>query len=83
MDWKVIWADNAEEEFDGIFNFLLASFNDAISMSFLDLYEETIKRVKTNPNSFLLINSENNIRSVLIHKHVTMFYSVNNDIRII
>jgi plasmid stabilization system protein ParE len=64
----------AEKDYDEIRLFLLGLWNEKIANNFYDLVAEQLNILYKSPTSFGFINKKSNVRKVIIHKHVTMFY---------
>lgn len=72
MERKIVWMPIALEDYQRIIDYLLIVWNIEIINEFEKLILESIDRIKLNPTSFVLIFG--NVRKVIVHKNVTLFY---------
>jgi plasmid stabilization system protein ParE len=72
-------TNNAERDYYEIRDFLMRQWNETIANDFYVLIEEKLKLVLLNPEAFPYYNAENNIRKVIIHKNVTMYYVLKSE----
>jgi plasmid stabilization system protein ParE len=72
VERKVVWMPIALEDYQNIIDFLLLVWNIEIIHDFEKLIKESIHRINMNPTSFIIILG--NVRKVIVHKNVTLFY---------
>jgi plasmid stabilization system protein ParE len=79
MTFEIIWTRNAICHFDEIINFLLLTWNEEIAQSFIDLVENELLFIKSNPKCYPMFDEFRNIRKVVVHKNVSLFYRLNEN----
>lgn len=81
MERKIVWMPVALDDYEGIIDFLFFVWNIEIIYEFETLIQECIHRIKMNPTSFVLIFG--NVRKVIVHKNISLFYEFKEDQNII
>jgi plasmid stabilization system protein ParE len=69
---KIIWSPKAISEYAGIIDFLMMVWNIDIILDFESLVNQNILIISKNPDSYPII--EDNVRRVVIHKNVSIYY---------
>ena len=73
---KTEWTNVAKDSLNKTNNFILEKWNIEISNNFLDSIDSSIEIIEKNPFIWLKIE-KTNFRRVLINKHVSLFYKLN------
>jgi plasmid stabilization system protein ParE len=76
---KVIWSEEALISYEKIVIFILEHWNVGIALEFEKITNQTIDRIKSN---HLLCPSiiGRSVRKCIIHKNVSLLYSIKDDI---
>lgn len=74
MPKTISWSPQADEDLEGILDYLAREWDNSVSIRFLDLVDTLLKQIAINPKQFPLINKSYNIRKCVISKHNTLFY---------
>lgn len=73
---KVVWTFEAEKSFNAILDYLMEVWTQKEAMTFIDLVEETIEKIRNYPEMFKVSQYNEASREALITKHTTMFYRI-------
>ncbi|NDV16842.1 hypothetical protein GO009_12470 [Muricauda sp. TY007] len=73
---KVIWTFEAKKSFNDILDYLMEVWTQKEALTFIDLVEDTIEKIKDNPEMFKVSHYNGASREAHITKHTTMFYRI-------
>ncbi len=73
---KVVWTFEAEKSFNAILDYLMEVWTQKEALTFIDLVEETIEKIRNYPEMFKVSQYNEASREALITKHTTMFYRI-------
>jgi plasmid stabilization system protein ParE len=71
---EIKWTKEAQLSFDEVFEFLLNQWNIKIAKRFVLLVNEKVVDIVAFPNQYLMHDNNENIRKVIVHPHITLFY---------
>ena len=74
MRKPIIWSPLSENDFIYILDYLQINWNEKVVSDFIDITEDVIGQITTNPTQFPIINKKKQIRKCVITKHNTLFY---------
>jgi plasmid stabilization system protein ParE len=74
MPKPISWSPQANEDLDGIMNYLASKWDNSVSIKFLNLVDTIVKQIAINPRQSPVINKSLNIRKCVITKHNTLYY---------
>lgn len=74
MRKPIIWSPLSENDFISILDYLQINWNEKVVSDFIDINEDVIGQITTNPTQFPIINKKKQIRKCVITKHNTLFY---------
>ncbi|MDD2304407.1 MAG: type II toxin-antitoxin system RelE/ParE family toxin [Prolixibacteraceae bacterium] len=74
MPKPIIWSPLSENDFISILDYLQINWNEKVVSDFIDITEDVIGQITTNPTQFPIINKKKQIRKCVITKHNTLFY---------
>lgn len=77
MSKQIIWSPLSESDFAKILQYLLDNWDEKVAVQFIDLTENILEQIATNPRQFPVIFKKKKIRKCVLTKHNTMFYRVN------
>lgn len=77
MSKQIIWSPLSESDFAKILQYLLDNWDEKVAVQFIDLTENILEQIATNPKQFPVIFKKKKIRKCVLTKHNTMFYRVN------
>ncbi len=69
---KIVWSPKAISEYQEIVDFLMLTWDINTVLNFQNLISQSISNMSKNPISFPLVIE--NIRKVVIHKNVSLYY---------
>lgn len=69
---KIIWSPKAISEYEAIVDFLMLTWDINTVLNFQNLISLSISNMSKNPISFPIVMD--NIRKVVIHKNVSLYY---------
>ena len=72
---KVVWSEQAEKSYEEIIDFILKQWNVSIALEFESITNQTIQRIKNNPELCPPVKSTI-LRKCVIHKNVSLIYLV-------
>jgi plasmid stabilization system protein ParE len=72
----VNWTEEAKSTFNSNLNYLHAEWNAKVVSDFLDRVDYVVELIQTNPNSFLLVNSEKNVRRCVVTKQISLYFKI-------
>ncbi len=75
---RVIWSDDAVEDYFQNINYLLAEWPENVASDFIAKVESAIQLILRNP-AVHPISSYKQIRKGVITKHITMYYRTDDD----
>ena len=73
---KVVWTFEAEKSFNAILDYLMEVWTQKEALTFIDLVEETIEKIRNYPEMFKVSQYNEASREAFITKHTTMFYRI-------
>lgn len=76
---KVFWTPVAIDSLRSTSEFIINLWNEGIVDNFLELIDKRIEQVQDNPEIAPRIN-KTNFRKLIIHKNVSLFYTLDTDI---
>ena len=76
---KVVWSQKALFSYEKIVDFILEQWNVTIALEFEDITNQTIERIKNNHKLCPSVKGMS-IRRCVIHKNVSLIYSVKDEI---
>lgn len=78
----VNWTEEAKSTFNSNLNYLHTEWNTKVVSDFLDRVDYVVELIQTNPNSFLLVNSEKNVRRCVVTKQISLYFKIISEDRI-
>ena len=79
MHRNIIWSPLAEKDFENILIYLKDNWNDDVLDNFIDITDNMISQIISNPKQFPLIQKKIKIRKCVLTKHNTLFYRIKRD----
>lgn len=79
MDYKIIWTNNAVNEFEEILKYLETEWSIKASNNFKSKLSKTLMIIKESPKAFPTFHYNKILRKAYINKRVSMFYRINNN----
>lgn len=76
---RVFWTPTARITYLRIIEYLEEKWTNKEVNNFISEVEETIVKVRSNPNLFPSIKKKNEVHRVVIMKHNSMYYRVKTD----
>jgi plasmid stabilization system protein ParE len=70
----VIWSPLSENDFGNILDYLDKNWGKKVVITFIDLIENQINQISTNPKQFPIIYRRKKIRKCVLTKHNTLYY---------
>lgn len=84
MHKELIWSPLADDDLNNILEYLLSNWASAVAENFIDLIDNNIERVISNPRQFPLVYKTRKYRKCVITKHNTLYYKeLDNSIMIL
>ncbi len=74
MSKQVIWSPQSENDFSDILEYLAQNWNKRIVLKFIDIVDELINQISSNPKQFPIIQKQKKIRKCVITKHNSLYY---------
>ena len=74
MPKPIIWSPLSENDFISILDYLQINWNEKVVSDFIDITENIIGQITTNPTQFPVINKKNQVRKCVLTKHNALFY---------
>lgn len=81
MSYTVKWTARAKYDVQAISDFILIHWEPIIVSRFLDLVEDKIEFILENPHRYNATKHFTNARKVIVHKHVTLFYTIDEELK--
>ena len=82
MTYTVNWTKKAERTFDQNIDYLEQEWNPNVVNQFLERVDTVISIIETNPFSYPLYPSSNDIRKCVVHERIILFYKIFDDTNI-
>jgi plasmid stabilization system protein ParE len=79
MAKTIIWNRRASNKFDTIIEYLQKEWGENVTRNFVIRTYQIIEILAQNPEIGTLENKEKQIRGLVITKHNTLFYRIEND----
>lgn len=73
---NVVWTPTAYNSLQEILDYLQEHWNKQIAHDFLDLVDQNIRLIASNPEMFPISKYNAQSRAAVLTKHVTLFYRV-------
>tara|TARA_R110002073_G_scaffold71296_2_gene175218 strand:+ start:53 stop:358 length:306 start_codon:yes stop_codon:yes gene_type:complete len=80
MKKRILWTPVALKSLQEVQEFLLKHWNEEILKTFLDLIDFKISQLKENSKLGKIVIKERSYRRLVVHKNITLFYSIETDI---
>jgi plasmid stabilization system protein ParE len=80
MNYTIRWTDRAKQDVQNIIDFILVHWESAIVSNFLDLIDVKIGFILKNPYQNMISKHYTNSRKIIIHTHITLFYTIDEDL---
>ena len=75
---EIEWSERARLDLQNIAEYLTRNWSLDVLFRFESKLDESIQRVIQNPKSFQLAKSQIGLRKIVITKHNTIYYKVND-----
>ena len=79
MPKNIVWSPLAEKDFENILIYLRDNWNEMVLDNFIDITDNMIFQILSNPKQFPLIHKKIKVRKCVLTKHNTLFYRVRRD----
>lgn len=76
MDYKIVWTDNAIEDYHRVINYLLLEWSEKVALNFILVVEETERLILQLPLSGKIAYKDISIRGKLVTKHNKIYYRI-------
>lgn len=83
MACKVEWTENAQDELNNIYDYLELNWTEKEIQKFSAILENSISSISIFPFMFPESRQKPNIRRCVLSKQTTMYYYVNQKLKII
>ena len=77
--YKILWTDFALSELENTIEYLEKNWTERELHNLAIEIEETLNLLSHNPNLFQKSDTKNEIRRVVVAKHNTLYYRINNN----
>jgi plasmid stabilization system protein ParE len=77
--YKILWTENALKELKSTFDYLIENWTEQEVNSLAQKIEKCIYLISQNPDLFPQSEFQKHIRRVVIAKHNTLYYRVNQN----
>jgi len=74
MPKPVIWSPLSEIDIGNILDYVEKNWGNKVVLSFIDLIENQINQISTNPKQFPIIYKRKKVRKCVLTKHNTLYY---------
>ena len=74
MTKSVIWSPLSEKDFENILDYLFNVWGNKVANKFIDITEDLIAQISTNPKQFPYFNKRKQVRKCVLTKHNTLYY---------
>ena len=74
MPKPVIWSPLSEIDIGNILDYVEKNWGNKVVLSFIDLIENQINQISTNPKQFPIIYKRKRVRKCVLTKHNTLYY---------
>ena len=78
MAFEIVWTPKAIESYDAIIEYLENSWYETVIEAFILNTKEFINKISIYPEIGELENIEKQIRGIVISRHHTIFYTIEN-----
>lgn len=76
---SIIWSPESEEDFSDILTYLISEWNLKIAENFIKDINYSVGNISRNPHLYSIAFEPEKIRSCVISKHNTLFYTLIKD----
>lgn len=77
--YKILWTDFSLSELEKTIEYLKENWTDRELQTLASEIEKTLNLLSHNPNLFQASDIKKDIRRVIIAKHNTLYYRINNN----
>ena len=74
MHKPIIWSPLSENDFAIILDYLDKNWSSKVVLNFIDLTEDTLNQISSNPRQFPIYYKRKRIRKCVLTKHNSIFY---------
>ena len=78
MAFEIVLTKRAEKDFETILQYILLDFGQSAAVRFKDLTFEFLSILEKFPGIGIILIAEKDIRSIVIHKRLKVFYRIKN-----
>ncbi len=73
---KIIWTNNAQEDFKQVIEYLYEEWSERIALNFIATFYSKIELIDKLPQIGMKVENHENVNRILITKHNILYYLI-------